>query len=307
MHMLIRSVRSALVGFALLAPAAQAAALDVFVCEPEWGALVRALAPGAKVTSATHARQDPHYIEARPSLIASLRQADLAVCTGASLEAGWLPMLQRRAANARVRDGREGMFYAADAVQLIHAHEHADRRMGDVHAEGNPHFHLDPYRMLRVAEALAGRLATIDPSRAEEYQQRYQHWGGRWRKHIARWETQAAPLAGRSVAAQHSSFAYLWAWLGITQIADLEPKPGLPPTVAHLRQVLDKVREAPPMAVVQTLYQDPQAGEWLVEQIAAPLLILPSTVTREGPSSDLVGLFDELIDRLNQANRLADG
>ena len=99
--------------------AGAAQAFSVFVCEPEWGALVKALHPSAQVFSATTHLQDPHHIEARPSLIAQLRQADLAVCTGASLEVGWLPMLQARSGNAKVQDGQPGMFYAAKFVKLI--------------------------------------------------------------------------------------------------------------------------------------------------------------------------------------------
>ncbi len=280
-------------------PAAPAFALEVFACEPEWAALARVLAPRAKVTTATHARQDPHHIEARPALIAGLRRADLAVCTGASLEIGWLPMLQQRAGNAGVQDGAPGMFYAAEAVALIDAHAHVDRSMGDVHAEGNPHFHLDPRRLAQVATVLAERLGRIDPSGAAEYAQRLATCHSHWNERIARWEARAATLKGRRIVAQHSGFGYLWKWLGLEQIADLEPKPGLPPTVAHLQVVLQQVRDAPPMVIVQTLYQDPQPGRWLNERSATPLLRLPSTVTPDGPSADLETLFDHLIAELD--------
>ncbi|MGE0314975.1 MAG: metal ABC transporter substrate-binding protein [Lautropia sp.] len=284
---------------ALVLPAAPALALDVFACEPEWAALVRVLAPDARVTTATHARQDPHHIEARPALIAGLRRADLAVCTGASLEIGWLPMLQQRSGNALVQDGAPGMFYAAQAVELIEAHAQVDRSMGDVHAEGNPHFHLDPRRLARVAASLTERLGRIDAPGRAGYAQRLAAWQAQWEERIARWEAKAMRLKGRRVVAQHSGFDYLWAWLGLEQIADLEPKPGLPPTAAHLQTVLQQVRDAPPMVIVQTLYQDPQPGRWLHERIATPLLRLPSTVTPDGSSTDLESLFDHLIAELD--------
>ena len=156
---------------AALPAAARAEALQVFACEPEWAALVKALAPGAQVTAATHARQDPHYIEARPALISALRRARLAVCTGASLEAGWLPMLQQRAGNAAVRDGQPGMFYAARQVELIDQRDRIGFNEGDVHPEGNPHLHLDPDRLAQVARALSQRLAQVDPAGAAGYQE----------------------------------------------------------------------------------------------------------------------------------------
>ena len=148
-----------LAGFALPATAD----LRVFACEPEWGAMVLALAPEAQVHSATTAWQDPHYIEARPGLIAALRRADLAVCTGASLEAGWLPALIRRASNPAVRPGQPGLFMAAEQVVLHQPHDHVDRSMGDVHPEGDPHVHLAPDLVPEVMTALAARLQTIRP------------------------------------------------------------------------------------------------------------------------------------------------
>ena len=293
---------------ALLASAAASAqaqtALQVFTCEPEWAALVRALAPQAVVTSATHARQDPHYIEARPALISSLRRADLAVCTGATLEVGWLPMLQQRAGNPRVQDRAPGMFYAASAVELIDKRGPARFNEGDVHPEGNPHLHLDPQRLALVAQALTARLASIDAAHANDYQARYAVWRADWGRRMTAWQTRAAPLKGQRVVAQHTTFAYLWRWLGVQQVADLEPKPGVPPSPAHLQAVLDQVRQTPPMAIVQSLYQDPQPGQWLARQLQAsgtPLLALPSTVTDDGTASTLPGWYDELIGQLLQA------
>jgi zinc/manganese transport system substrate-binding protein len=285
--------------------AGSAQALTVFTCEPEWAALVRQLAPAAEVRSATHARQDPHHIEARPSLIAMLRKADLAVCTGAALEAGWLPMLQQRAGNPRVQNGAPGMLFAAEQVTLIDPRPPGSAFEGDVHAAGNPHAHLDPHRLLQVAAALARRLEEIDPAGRDGYRARLAAFQADWRNRIAQWERRAAPLRGMRVAAQHTTFAYLWRWLGIEQVADLEPKPGVPPTPGHLQKVLETVRAAPPKAVVVSAYQDPRGVQWLAQQLGsgATLLQLPSTVTDEAPTESLPALFDHLLDRLLAAAR----
>ena len=299
-----RLLRAALAACALWTASA-AQALTVFACEPEWAALVRQLAPAATVRSATHARQDPHHIEARPSLIAQLRQADLAVCTGAGLEAGWLPMLQQRAGNARVQDGRPGMLYASDHVKLIDPRAPGGVFDGDVHAAGNPHVQLDPVRLLDFAAVVANRLAELDPAGAAGYRTRLAAFQSDWRARLAQWERRAAPLRGARVVAQHSTFAYLLRWLGVEQVADLEPKPGVPPTAGHLQKVLEQVRGAPPRAVLVSAYQDPRGAQWLAQQLGSGVAVLqlPSTVTEEAATDTLAGLFDHLLDRLLAAAR----
>ena len=293
--------RSALVACTLWSAGA-AHALAVFACEPEWAALVRQLAPAADVRSATHARQDPHHIEARPGLIAQLRRADLAVCTGAGMEVGWLPMLQQRAGNARVQDGAAGMFFAAEQVTLIDARPAAGGNPfeGDVHAAGNPHVHLDPRRLLQVAAALGKRLEQVDPAGAEGYRARTAAFQSDWAARIAQWERRAVPLRGLRVAAQHSTFAYLWRWLGIEQVADLEPKPGVPPTPGHLQKLLEATRGSPPRAIVVAAYHDVRGAQWLAQQLGAPakVLQLPSTVTEEAPTDTLAGFYDLLLAEL---------
>ncbi len=285
--------------------AGSAHALSVFTCEPEWAALVSQLAPAAQVRSATHARQDPHHIEARPSLIAMMRKADLAVCTGAGLEAGWLPILQQRSGNPRVQNGAAGMLFAADHVSLIDPRPAGTPFEGDVHAAGNPHAHLDPRRILDVAAAVGKRLEIIDPAGADGYRARLAAFQSDWKARITQWERRAAPLRGRRVAAQHSTFAYLWRWLGVEQVADLEPKPGVPPTPGHLQKVLETVRAAPPSAVVVSAYQDPRGGEWLAQQLGGGVTVLqlPSTVTEEPPTDTLPALFDHILGRLLMVTR----
>lgn len=297
-------LRNLLAACAIATPIATQA-LTVFTCEPEWAALVRELAPHAEVRSATHALQDPHHIEARPSLIAALRRADLAVCTGAGLEAGWLPLLQQRASNPRVQDGAPSMLYAADYVELIDPRPPGTPLEGDVHAAGNPHLHLDPRRLLRVAAVLSERLQELDPAQREQVRTRWTEFEASWSTRIEQWEQRAAPLRAMPIAAQHTTFAYLWRWLGIKQMADLEPLPGVAPSPGHLQQVLSLVRAEPPKAVVVSLYQDSRAAKWLSQQLDGQTVVLqlPSTVTDEPPASSLAGLFDYLLERLLEARR----
>jgi zinc/manganese transport system substrate-binding protein len=281
-----------------LALCGQAQAFTVFACEPEWAALTRVLLPKATVHVATHAGQDPHHIEARPSLIAQLRNSDLAVCTGASLEAGWLPMLQQRAGGAR------RLFEAADHVELIDPNPGAigSPWAGDVHAEGNPHLHTDPRKLLEVAQALAEEFQRAQPEEKSAIAQRLTAFEAVWKARIAEWERRAAPLKGKRVVGQHSSFGYLWRWLGIVQIADLEPKPGMAPTPGHLQRLLEGLRQQPPAGIVLTSYQDPRSGRWLQTQLKVPLQVLPATVEENASQDGLMRWMDAVVDGLLRLN-----
>jgi zinc/manganese transport system substrate-binding protein len=280
---------------------APAAALTVFACEPEWAALARTLLPQVRVHVATHAGQDPHHIEARPALIAQLRSADLAVCTGASLESGWLPVLQQRAGKGREQD----VFFAADHVKLLDPQPGAVGTpwAGDVHAEGNPHLHADPRNLRVVAGRLAERLQQEVPAQKASIAQRLAEFDTRLANRIAQWERRATPLRGRSVAAQHATFGYLWHWLGLQLAADLEPKPGMGPTPGHLQRVLETLRPRPPTAVVIASYQDPRPGRWLASQLPGqvPLVVLPATVAEDADGEALLAWFDTLLSSLLQA------
>ncbi len=276
------------------------ASLTVFACEPEWADLASILVPEARMTVATSAYQDPHYIEARPSLIAAMRNADIAVCTGASLEAGWLPSLLRKAANRDIQPGRPGLFFAADQVPLHQPHDHVDRSMGDVHPEGNPHVHLDPDALPRIAEALAERLATIDPEQAVDIQRRLLQWKVRWNLSKSEWRARARDLEDISVGVQHSGFDYLLRWLGVEVAFDLEPKPGLPPSASHLNAVLQDPGLPGASAIVVSLYQDERPASWLAAQTNLPVLVLPGTVTGKEPATSLESLLSHLVNELHQ-------
>jgi len=283
----------------LLAVPAQAG-LRVFACEPEWKALVEALGGDAvEAFSATTAQQDPHRIEARPSLIAKLRRADLLVCTGAGLESGWLPALLRSAGNGKVQPGQPGYFEAASAVTLLDVPSRVDRAQGDVHPEGNPHLHLDPRNIARVAEKLGARLAMLDPSQAAHYRKTQAQFVERWNDALARWQREAVPLKGLPVVYHHRSFVYLGHWLGLKEAGVLEPKPGLPPTAAHLARLLEQLSVQPARAVVRTPYEEARASEWLSERVRLPAIVLPYTVGAEG-ATDLFGLFDITLARLRK-------
>lgn len=275
------------------------AALKVLACEPEWAALVQELA-GDKVSvySATTALQDVHHIEARPSLIARARNADLVVCTGSELEAGWLPPLLRQSGNARIQPGAPGYLEASQFVSRLEIPKVLDRSLGDIHPAGNPHIHLDPHNIGKVAQVLRDRLAQLDPANAELYRTRTAAFLARWDAAIRRWEAEAAPLKGLSMVVYHKNMAYLNAWLGLREAGSLEPKPGVPPTTAHLADLVARMRAAPAKVIVYTAYNNPQAAQFLSARSKIPAVMLPYTVGGSDGAKDLFGLFDDTLARL---------
>ncbi len=283
---------------AVLAPPGLAA-LNVFATMPEWGALTTELG-GDKVTiyTATNALQDAHHVEAKPSLIARARSADLVVATGAELEIGWLPLVTQQAGNPKIQPGKPGYFEAANYVTLLEKPTRLDRAEGDVHPGGNPHIQTDPRNIGRVAGPLAAKLAELDPDNSAYYQARYKAFAERWNAAIVNWEKQASPLRGTPILVQHKAFTYLEAWLGLNQVAALEPKPGVEPTTAHLTEVLATLQRQPVKMVIRAAYQSDRPSQWIAERAKINAVMLPFTVGGDDAAKNLYGLFDDTIARL---------
>jgi zinc/manganese transport system substrate-binding protein len=286
---------------ALMLPLTAAAQLHVFACEPEWSALAVEIG-GDRVdaTSATNALQDPHFVEARPSLISKVRKADLVICSGAQLEIGWLPMLLGKANNPGVMPGKGGFLEASSMVRRLDVADRVDRAQGDMHPQGNPHIQTNPHNIALVAQALGQRLAVLDPDHAEEYQTRTADFLGRWNTAIAGWEERAKPLIGNRVVCHHKSWAYLEDWLSLQEVATLEPVPGIPPTAAHLSELLADLGNNGKGAdlIIRAPFQTPKPSEWLQERTGIPAVMLPLTVGGSDRARDLFSLFDDIIDRM---------
>jgi zinc/manganese transport system substrate-binding protein len=290
-----------LLGLAMLVAPSGAHALDVFACEPEWGALAKELGGDrVDVFVATSARQDPHQIQARPSLIARLRSADLVVCTGGELEIGWMPMLLRQGANGRVQPGGTGYFEAAQYVRLVDVPSRLDRAGGDIHAAGNPHIQTGPQNIPPIAAALATRMQQLDPADAAAIAGRAQNFQVRWAAAMQRWQQQAASLRGLTIASYHKSWTYLEDWLGLREAANIEPKPGVPPSSQHLAQLIGELPARGVRGVIYAAYEDPRASEFVAQRIGVAAIPLPFTVGGTDQARDLFGLFDDTIARLLQ-------
>ena len=289
--------------FMLLAAVAMPAqaALSIFSTVPEWAALAQEIGGDkVKAVSATTALQDPHHVDARPSLIARARNADLLLATGAELEIGWLPVVLRESGNPRIQVGRPGYFEAAPFVRMLERPAKLDRAEGDIHADGNPHIQTDPRHFLAIGEALAERLAQLDPPNAVAYRTSFSSFAVRWQGHIKQWEAQAAPLRGVAVVSQHKAWPYLYDWLGLREVATLEPKPGVEPSVAHLARVREQVATSRPRMVIRAAYNSARAADWFAQEAKVPAVVLPFTVGAP-EAGDLVALFATTVQRLLKA------
>ena len=297
-----RGFSLAILACVLLVGARVHAQLNVFATVPEWGALAEELGGDkVKVYVATNALQDPHRVQARPSLLARARSAQLMLATGADLEIGWLPLLQRDSGNPRILPGTPGMFEASQYVQLLGIPTSVDRSMGDVHAAGNPHIQTDPRNFLPIARALTESLILLDSINDYFYQDRLRSFIFKWQANIDRWATTTQPLRGAKIWVQHDGFLYLNDWLGFVQVGTLEPAPGVDPSVAHLGTVLQQQSQLKGRMIITAAYSGDAASKWFSEKANVPFVVLPFTVGGNKESTTLETFFESSIARLLQA------
>ncbi len=276
--------------------------LNIFACEPEWAALAEKIGgERVDVFAATTALQDAHHIQPRPSLIAKFRQADLAICTGAGLEIGWLPVLQNTAANPALRPGGKGLFFASEGLAMLEVPTRLDRADGDVHAQGNPHVQMDPRNLIPISQRLTGRMSQLAPEHAAFFRQRQTAFEQHWKSQLTIWEAKAAKLQGTKVIAHHKTFSYLLNWLGLQELDNLEPKPGVPPSAAYLNDLLLKLKTQPAEIILVASYQNQRPAEWLSKRTDYPIVELPASVNGIANSSTLEAMFSRIIERLLQA------
>lgn len=275
------------------------AAIKILATTSDWGALATEIGGDqVNVYVATSALQDVHRVDAKPSLVARARTADLVVATGAELEIGWLPVLIQESGNSRIQPGSPGYFEAIAGLSLLDKPARFDRSLGDIHPQGNPHVQLDPHNIATIAKALSERLAQLDGSHAQYFEQRAKDFDARWQAAIQRWESKAAPLKGTPIVVMHSDQSYLCRWLGLQQVAAIEPKPGMPPTAGYLGQLVTKLKASPARVILVNAYNDPKAAKWLSERVNAPVIVLPFSVGGTPEAKDLFGLFDDTLNRL---------
>jgi len=288
--------------FSVLLWHTEAFALNIFACEPEWAALTGEIAKGkADIYSATTPTQDVHFIQSRPSLIAQIRKADLVVCSGADLEIGWLPLILRKAGSSKVQEGGSNLIYAAHHINTIEKPVRIDRADGDIHPDGNPHLHLNPYNILKMASVIADKLADIDSENAAFYRENEKAFTAGFSASIKKWKQKAETLNGISVIANHRNMSYLFDWLNIKTAGTLEPKPGIPATSKHLSELTATVRRDNVRFIVHAPFESAKPAQWLSGQTGVKTVVLPYTVGGNEQAKTLPTLFENSIELMLQA------
>lgn len=251
--------------------------LDVVATVPDLAALAEAIGRDhVKVESLALHTQDPHFVDAKPSLMLDLNRADLLLAIGVGLEAGWLPALQAGARNPKIHTGKSGYLECARHVKLLGtATGKVSRSRGDIHPGGNPHYLYDPRRARDCAAAIAARMAVLDPKNAAAYRANLAAFKIRLATAEARWKKQMAAHRGAKVITYHKSFVYLADWLGLEVIDQLEPKPGISPTPSHVVRVIQKARAAKAGALLQESYYPGRTSKLVGQKIGAAVVVIP--------------------------------
>ena len=273
-----------------------AAEIRVVATVPNMGMLARAIGGDAvQVTVLAPPDRDPHYLEARPSMMAALRRADLLVAVGAELEVGWLPAALQGAHNPRVRPGRSGYFEGAAQVDLIQVGGAADRGLGDVHPAGNPHYYFDPLRMAEVGRALARRLAELDAANADRFEANAEGFADRARDEVERWRSQANGAPG--AVFYHKDADYLAELLDVPILGYLEPLPGIPPSARHLSELVGTLRGREGV-IIHADFQPSQGADFLARELGWSTHQLPIQVAVDGNMDDYFALVQRWAEAL---------
>lgn len=278
-------------------PARAAAALRVVTTTEGLAALAKeAGGDRVEVQSLSRGTQDPHFVDANPTLAVKLRQADLLVDVGLDLEIGWLPPLVNQSRNPEIQPGAARRFTAASVVHVLDVPTGpVDRSMGDLHPAGNPHFMDDPRAAVAVVAGLARKLGQLDPPNAASYAARSADFQRRIDADLARWKAALAPVRGHPIVAQHQTMSYFLDWTGLRVAAYLEPKPGVPPPPSHLAEVVQIVKAQGVKAILVENYYDPRSAQVVAHHTTAKVVLIPGDVGGMPGTSTYESYVDTLV------------
>ena len=274
------------------------AKLTVAVSYPYIGSIAKTIG-GDKITVETLAQGswDPHFVVPKPSLVSRLRNADVIIINGADLEIGWLSPLLGRASNDRLNNGLN-VLDLSKKVRLIDVPTDTSRAGGDVHADGNPHFHLDPRNIPLLAEAITVFLSQKDPANATLYRNNLAAFKTLWSANLKRWDSAMAPLRGKSVIQYHPVFNYFLHAYGLKSAATIEPLAGIPPSSAHTIKLIGIINAEKPLCIMHDVYHPTKTGEFLHDKTGIKLVLMPHDVGSLETIDNITALFDALTKRL---------
>jgi zinc/manganese transport system substrate-binding protein len=279
------------------------AKLNVVATTPDFAAVAKAIGGDhVEITSLAQPTEDPHFVDAKPSLILKLNRAQVLLEGGAELEQGWLPPLLQGARNPRLAAGAPGRILCNQDVSMLEVPATLDRSEGDIHAAGNPHYMTDPANARIVANHLTEVFCQLDPKSAESYRANLKTFSDHLTAKMAEWQTLLAPFQGYDVAAYHNSWPYFARRFGLKIQLFLEPKPGLPPTPARLTEVIARMKAEQVRVIFVEPYLDRRTAETVARRTGAKVMdvaYLPGGI--KGTEDDYFKLMDYLVISLAKA------
>jgi zinc/manganese transport system substrate-binding protein len=288
----------ALIALATMGSSASAQ-LRVVATTPDLASLAREIG-GDRVNVVALAKptEDPHYVDAKPSHIVTLNRADALIEGGAELELGWLPPLLENSRNSKISAGAPGRIVASDGVKMLEIPTSFDRSKGDVHSLGNPHFMIDPVTVKIIARNIANHLAQIDPKSAATYNGNLARFNTKLDAKYADWQRQLAPYRGARIVTYHKDFVYLAQRFGLAIVDELEPKPGIAPSPAHLAQVIGKMKSTNAKVILVQPFQNRKTAETVARQTGAVVLDVPQQPGAVANTTSYFDMMDHLVKTL---------
>ena len=278
------------------------AKLKVVATLPDFAALAREIGDDkVDITTLAKATEDAHFVDARPSFVVGLRNADVLIDGGAELEIGWLPPLLQNARNPKIEVGKPGRVQASQGIRLMNVPTNVTRAAGDVHALGNPHFAIDPIIAKAIALHIAQAFSAIDPPNAGFYDANYKKFEATINAKLQEWGTKLLPFKGQSVVAYHDSWVYFAHRFGLNIDIFLEPKPGIPPSPSHLAEVIQQMKAQHIKAILVEPYHNRKIAEKVAESTGAKVVDFAQFPGALPDTDTYVKLIDVLVDRLAAA------
>jgi zinc/manganese transport system substrate-binding protein len=291
-------LRTATIASVAIAAAGLAAAAQIRVVAttPDFASVAREIG-GDKVSVVALAKptEDPHYVDAKPSHIVTLNRADALIEGGAELELGWLPPLLENSRNSKISAGAPGRIVASDGVKMLEIPTSFDRSKGDVHSLGNPHFMIDPVTVRIVARNIASHFAQIDPKNAATYNGNLSRFNTKLDAKYAEWQKKLAPFRGARIVTYHKDFVYFADRFGLNIVDELEPKPGIAPSPAHLAQVIGKMKAGNAKVILVQPFQNRKTAETVARQTGATVLDTPEQPGAASNTNTYFDMMDNLV------------
>jgi len=253
-----------------------------------------------EVNALANPHYDPHFIVPKPSLIAKLRRADLLIINGAGLEIGWMPSLLKSANNGKIRSGSSGFLDISHAVNLINQPTNVSRAFGDVHAQGNPHYILDPHLVVNIADAIAQRLSRIDPKNATTYTQNLEHFSKQWNVYLTHLDAKMAKCTDKKVIQYHQLFNYYLGAYGYDNYGTIEPLPGITPSSKHTIDLINTINTQKIKRILQDVYHEQKTAAFIAGKTEAKVIILPHDVGAVDEADTLENFYNVIAQRLCQ-------